>query len=63
MIKFKLTLHWPKSPSLTAEKSFNTVNANRAWGFAKKWQYNCLTICGKDDKGVTCDSWELQLVK
>lgn len=50
-IKFKLTLEFPSTAPVVAEKPFNTNHKGRAWGLAKRWRDNCLAICGKNHLG------------
>lgn len=61
-MKFKLTLSFPSTPSVVAEKSFNTNHAGRGWGLAKRWRENCLAICGKNELGEPWNGHELERI-
>jgi len=50
MTKFTLTFQWPDK-AIQVTKEFHTTHKGRAWGLARRWQNNCLAICGKNDAG------------
>lgn len=59
---FKLTLEYKNSPPVTANKTINAQNNRNAWAAAKRWQNNCLAICGKNHLGESYHWVELELL-
>jgi hypothetical protein len=63
MIKFSLTFEWPDKSKVTAFKSFNTTHKGQAWALARRWQNNCLAICGKNESGQSVSYYGLEIVQ
>lgn len=59
---FKLTFKFPSTENVVAFKKFNTTNANRGWALARKWQDNCVAICGKNHLGEIVENYLLERV-
>lgn len=62
MRKFKLTFEWDSTKPVSVIKEFNTGHNRRAWGLARRWQNNCLQICGRNEKGELPYSTTLEII-
>jgi hypothetical protein len=61
-MKFRLTLEFKSTKPVSAEKVFNTTNGKRGWGMARRWQHNCVQICGRNELNEICSSTLLERI-
>jgi hypothetical protein len=56
---FKLTFEFPSTEPITTVKTFQARDKVKAWTLARKWQDNCLAICGRNELKEHCCRHEL----
>lgn len=59
---FELLVGWPSTKSIIVKKTFYATKRGYAWGAAKRWRFNCLAICGKNELGEQSNNDTLSIV-